>query len=154
MDVADGGLHDALLQSTVEAKSLIDEEWIHQKRLGELLMTNGLNMLPVARNGDCIFESTAQMVCAANPVLNAANLRSVVCSHMLEYRSEYAGYVCDDIDFEAGVKQLESLGCWNKGVGNIVPYVLAILFQCQITIYSSHPSMQIINILLFIFIIK
>lgn len=121
-----------------------EEEVEHMKRLGKLLRANGLKMKNTAKDGDCLFTSTIEM---AQLSITALELREIVCNHMLEFNSEYEGFLLSDKPYDVHVHELQKPGSWNSEVGNLVPYALSNLFQCDIQIFSSDPRMQIVNII-------
>ena len=86
------------------------------------------------------------MVEPANPSLNAANLRDIVCDHMLEYRNEFEPYGTGTRSFTEKVANLHLKGHWNSYFSSTIPYAVANLFQCNVVIYSSMQELGVFNI--------
>ena len=111
----------------------------------QLIDANGLEMIKVAANGNCVFRSPVKSVKEANHLLTAASLREVVCNHMTEFSDEYMGFSKSG-EFYTSVNKLAATGTWNINLADAVPLALSNLFQAKVLIFTSEQGKSLITV--------
>ena len=73
-------------------------------------------------------------------------LRSKIAGHMREFKSHYIEFT-DPTKYETHLQEMTNDGYWNFDLMDIVPLVIANIFQCQVKILSSVADRGVLEFL-------
>lgn len=150
--------YSELIQKAKEESRKEDEkrkltEHVHEKRLDQLLFSNGFIRQNVRPDGNCFFEASILGLVA---VTDGRQLRQQLCQHLEENVDEYIGFLFSrssrDTDFaflKAYFREIDILrqnGYWSNRAGDFLPLALANWSQRTVRIYSSKPEQPVIEI--------
>lgn len=131
------------------------EEWSSETRkLTAELKSEGLVVVDVPRDGNCLFSSVSQQL--EGNASNWAHYRRAACEHMEEENDFFAAFVEDDEPWDEYIERMRRPGTWG---GNLELQALSIITRCNIAVYQygqaclridNHPkSARVINLAYF-----
>ena len=138
-------------QKEVELRQMI--ELAHEKRLDQLLFSNGYIRQTVPSDGNCFFGAA---IVALSSKVDAATLRNQLCTHLEDNMEEYVGFLMsktrdiDDLTFIKSYCQeidvLKQTGYWSNKAGDFLPLALSNWSKRPVRIYTSKHNQPIIEI--------
>ena len=112
----------------------------HLERLVKVLIECNKDVHFIPGDGNCFFNSVCHQVRSTNPDLDCSKLRNIVCDHLVELKDCYINFIEeeDGKNFEDKIDaELRTSGQWNTALGDLLPLLVANLFQSRVEIFSS-----------------
>ena len=118
----------------------------HLMYLNNILTSNGLECIRVEADGNCFMHAVLTQLKTLD--LSSNELRTLICNHLDENKSEYSKYLCDDVQeqYQEEVTYLRQDGHWSNSLANCIPLAAANSLHMKLTIYTSKRDMPVIQI--------
>lgn len=123
-----------------------------EKRIDNLLTSNGLKRKQIEPDGNCFFNSIIHQV---NTETSVTELRTRLCRHLREHEQHYIGYMTRTQtkdgksipkNYHKLVEELGKDGIWDTDMSDVLPLATANVLGKHITIYTSRLHCPIINV--------
>lgn len=141
-----------LSKKELKKKSIVKAH--HQRKLRNLLKSNGLTSVSVPSDGDCLLSATIHQLRKNHqdaPDIN--ELRENMCNHMMEHKAHYVHYMSlseenynISQEFENEVNSLRKPGNWSTALGDIMPLVIANIIKKPLRLFTSIQGYPILDI--------
>ena len=118
------------------------EKAAHTSRLDKMLHTNNYQRISIDEDGDCFLSAITHQY-HLNDIIEhsedpVSDLRKKCIEHLQKHKTYYEQYI---ENFDATIDALKQKGHWNIDGMDIIPLVVANIFQGTIHIYSSELNM-------------
>ena len=115
----------------------------HERRLSNILISNGLERISVNPDGNCFFNAVISQLDTTD---TAADLRQKICEHLIQNEEHYKVYMSTSSSYKQKIEDMGRDGNWNIEMSDILPLATANVYKRNITIYSSRLNNPVINI--------
>ncbi|MCG8048999.1 MAG: OTU family ubiquitin thioesterase [Candidatus Thiodiazotropha endolucinida] len=151
----DDNLERAIKLSRLEHNVHVKVKGFHERRLSNLLISNGLDRISVNPDGNCFFNA---IICQLDTTDSAADFRQKICEHLLQNEEHYKVYLSTlstsdtneekiSSTYKQKVDAINSDGSWNVEMSDILPLATANVYKRNITIYTSRLNNPVIHVL-------
>ena len=122
-------------------------EQYHEKRLDNLLASNGFERLKVPADGDCFFNSVK---CQLEETITVDDMRERLGKHMVDNKTHYSEFLRVDertpSNFDQMINDIQSKGVWKLELADCLPLAVANSFAVPLKIFSSRISTPVYDI--------
>lgn len=131
---------------------------VHKTRLNNLLASNGFKMVEVAADGNCFFAASLHAynkVHTNKQIDSCLQFRKEICQHIEKNAEEYIKYLSHKQNeqdenlmwkhFYENLNELDVSGKWSLEIADVLPRALADFSKVPVRIYSSKPSLPILD---------
>ena len=137
----DRDLRKAVAESSKEFERLSNDITVHQRRIDNLLLANGLQRMEVAADGNCFFEA-----CSVLLSVSASDIRKCLCDYLHDNIKLFSNFMAfpsgldRDVAFMQNVTELRQAGKWSNQAADMLPMALATWTNRIVRLYTSDAN--------------